>query len=145
MNLDQAISKVTDKDPLIPIAEVYSRVLDFFKDKSRFAQGYYQYDREGNKSPWREGYSYCVLGACLVFSEGFSHRAQCCLQRVSEHLYDGKTIQEVNDQDDGYDKVLKALEFARDLWLNHEPTDKDLGTSVKLLLEKRNEHAINQL
>lgn len=131
--------RLPDKDPNIPISEIYNKVLELFKDKSRFAQDYYSYDKEHNQCYWnnRNAYCYCVLGALYVMGQGYSERAQSCLQRVSKHLF-GKHIQIVNDEPDGYDKVIMALKFARDLWKDHEPTDKDLISSVSEVLASRN-------
>lgn len=123
------------------VAETYSQVLNFFQDRSRFAQGYYQYDKDGKPCGWKEGYSYCALGALCYFTDGSQHVAVCLLQRVSEYLYDVH-IQEVNDGEGGYEKVLKALEFAKELWSGHEVTDlNELGWSVPKLLESRNKNA----
>lgn len=121
----------------IPAAQTYSEILELFKDKSRFAQGYYQFAKDGSKCPWKEGYSFCALGALCFFTDGLSHKAQCLLQRVSEHLY-GDSIQMVNDRPDGYEQVIKALEFARDLWQGREPTEEELGMKIPELLAKRN-------
>lgn len=121
----------------IPAAQTYSQVLEFFQDKSRFGQGYYNFTKEGEKCGWREGYSFCTIGALCHFTDGMSHKTLCCLQRVSEHLY-GCYIQTVNDSEGGYEKVLKALEFAKELWTGYEPTEEELGMSVPKLLEKRN-------
>jgi hypothetical protein len=120
-----------------PVAETYSRILEFFQDQDRFCTGYYQKDKDGNLCKWAEGYSYCALGAICFFTDGMgSHEPQCCLQRVSEYLYD-KNIQEVNDGPDGYAKVLVALKFAIELWQGREPTKDELGMAVETLLEKR--------
>lgn len=131
--------KLSDKNTNFPISEIYNKVLELFKDKSRFAQGYYSYDKEHNQCYWnnRNAYSYCVLGAIYVVSQGYGERAQSCLQRVSKHLF-GKHIRIVNDESDGYDKVIMALKFAHDLWKEHEPTDEDLTTPVSVILERRN-------
>lgn len=125
-----------DQDPKIPIAEVYAKTMDLFQDKSRWIQGYYQVDKNGNRCPWREGYAFDVLGALLFLSGGFSHRSQCCLQRISEHLYD-EVIQAVNDGPDGYEKIMFALQLAKELWTGYEPTDEELGMPVMKLLTKR--------
>lgn len=121
----------------IPVAQTYSQILEFFQDRSRFAQGYYNFDKDGKHCPWKEGYSFCVLGAICFFTDGMSHKAQCLLQRVSEYMYEGKHIQEVNDGEFGYEYVTAALQFARDLWEGQEPTEEELGMSVKDLLDKR--------
>ncbi len=96
-----------ETNPNIPIAVVYSKALDLFKDRTRWARGYYQFGKDGNTCPWREGYSFCALGAALFFSEGFSHNSICCLQRVSEHLY-GENIQHINDMEDADDAYKKS-------------------------------------
>lgn len=121
-----------------PIAQVYEEALDLFQDKNRWAQGYYQLDKDGNKCGWADGHSFCAIGALSHFSDGDNHKALCCLQRVSEHLYDNH-IQVVNDHfDDAHSKVLAALKFAIELWTGHDPTEEELGMSVTDLLEKRN-------
>lgn len=128
---------MNEVDPQIPIGEVYSKALNLLQDQERWTQGDYTHDKYGNPCPWREGYSFCALGAVLFFADGFSHRATCCLQRVSNHLY-GEHIQCINDKDpDAHKKVLKALEFARDLWKDQEPTEEELSMPVPTLLEKR--------
>jgi len=124
-------------DPLIPITQIYSKSWELFQDESRFAKGYYQFAKDGSKCGWKEGYSFCALGAVLFFSDGFSHRAQCALQRVSEHLF-GEVIQAVNDGIEGYENVLSALEFAAHLWKDRDPSDEELSMSVKQILERRN-------
>jgi hypothetical protein len=63
--------------------------------------------------------------------------ATALLQMVSEHLYGsssygyGPTIQEINDGPDGYDKVIKALEFAKKLWEGQCPQDYHVSMPVK--------------
>ena len=130
-------------DPCIPIAEIYGKTLKLFQDRSRWAQGYYNFYENGERcARWNEGHSFCVLGANLFHAEGFSHRSQCCLQRVSEHLY-GEVIQEVNDAPDAdgaYKKVMFALQFAKELWEGREPSDEELGMPVVDLLNKRKAH-----
>ncbi len=118
------------------LSELYAKALDLFQDRTRFTQGYYQRDKDGKECFWREGYSFCALGSLVYFGNGFSHHAQCCLQRVSEHLY-GEVIQVVNDGEGGYEKVIKALEFAKELWTGYDPTEEELGMPVPKLLEKR--------
>lgn len=129
------------------VAQVYSEMLELYKDKNRFAQGYYQKNEAGERCPWREGYSFCAMGAISKFSytttdngaslyDGLSHTSLCCLQRVSEHLY-GRCIQHVNDDENGYENVIKALEFARALWIGREPTREDLTMSVNDLIKSR--------
>jgi hypothetical protein len=121
-----------------PIAQIYEEASNLFQDKSRWAQGYYQRDKDGNECGWAKGYSFCAIGALSHFSDGDSHKALCCLQRVSEHLY-GEHIQVINDSsNDAHHKVLVALKFAIELWTGREPTEEELGMSVKDLLEKRN-------
>lgn len=122
-----------------PIVETYRKVLNLFQDKDRFCVGYYQKDKNGNECPWREGYSFCALGAMQYFAaDHMPHRAVCCLQRVSEHLFGGICIQHINDGPDGREKVMEALRFAIQLWDGCEPTEEELGMSVNDLLEKRN-------
>jgi len=128
MNVDELTS--------IPVSETYQKALDLFKDRSRWAQEYYQYDKDGAKCNWRDGYSFCAMGALCFFTDGFNTKALCCLQRVSVHLF-GDSIQHVNDGHYGYEKVMQALEFARDLWKDHEPTKEDLDKSVDKVLEGR--------
>jgi hypothetical protein len=77
---------------IIPVAQVYAQIIDLYQDRSRFAQGYYQYDKNGNKSSIVDGYSFCALGAVQHFNDHLQGMAVCCLQRVSEHLYDGQVI-----------------------------------------------------
>lgn len=124
-------------DPNTPIADIYKKVLNLFQSEDRFAQQYFQYNKEGKKCPWRDGYSFCALGALCFFGEGYSNRSQCCLQRVSEHLY-GEVIQAVNDSSTGYERVKAALKFAIDLWEGYQPTDEELGRSVTDVLKARN-------
>lgn len=125
------------QDPKIPIAEVYSKALDLLQDKSRWIQGDYQADRNGKPCPWREGYAFDVLGALIFFSDGHSHRAVCCLQRISECIYDGEYIQHVNDKPGGYEKIMFALQLAKELWTGYEPTEEELRMPVMRLLAKR--------
>lgn len=121
----------------VPVAVIYQRAYDLFQDKSRWAQGYYNFDREGKTCPWAEGYSFCALGAMVYFGNGISHAARCCLQRISEHLY-GESIQKVNDEfPDAYEKVLAALKFGIAFWSEREPTTEELGMSVSQIMEKR--------
>lgn len=120
------------------IADSYREALNLFQDKDRFCTHYYQRDRNGKECPWKEGYSFCVLGALCYFTDGLQHEATCCLQRVSEHLFGGLHIQSVNDGPNGYERVQEALRFAIELWDGHSPTAEELGMSVKVLLEKRN-------
>lgn len=121
----------------LPVAEVYAKAYTLFQDKERWAQGYYNKDKDGKNCPWREGFSFCALGALCFFGNGHSHAAQCCLQRISEHLY-GKHIQEVNDNDpEGYEKVLKALEFGMELWKDRQPIEEELSASVTQVIEVR--------
>lgn len=127
-----------ENDPNTPIADIYRRALNLFQDRNRFHQGYFQVNQNGQRCPWREGYAFCALGAMCYFGEGFSHRAVCCLQRVSEHLYDDLSIQEVNDGEGGYEKVFAALEFAIQLWDGRQPTEEELGMPVPELLRRRN-------
>lgn len=112
-----------------PVSQVYQEVIEFFQDKSRFAQGYYQYDINGKKCGWADAHSYCVLGALSFFTDGNQHIATYLLQRVSEFLY-GKSIQQVNDGEDGWLLVMKALDFAAIYWKNKIPTDEDLGKAI---------------
>lgn len=117
------------------ISEIFAKVINLFQDKSRFHQGYYQVDVDGKKCTWAVGHCFCVLGAIGHFTWPFgfdSHPATCCLQRVSEHLFEGRIIQDINDNE-GLEKVLEALEFARKLWEGREPTEEDLGRQVKEL------------
>jgi hypothetical protein len=119
------------------VANVFEKSYLLFQDKSRWAKGYYNYDRDGNRCPWAEGYSFCALGSLVFFGDGDSHAAQCCLQRVSEHLY-GDCIQRINDDDpEGYEKVLKALEFGMELWKDRQPLSEELGASVEQVLAVR--------
>ncbi len=122
----------------IPIAEAYRKSLELFQDPTRFTQHYYQRDRDGKECPWKEGYTFCALGALCFFTDGLQHKATCCLQRVSEHLFSGLHIQAVNDGEGGYEKVQQALRFAIQLWDGREPTEEELGMSVNDLLRKRN-------
>jgi hypothetical protein len=121
----------------IPVAQTYSEILEFFKDKNRFAQGYYTFNKDGLQCGISDAYSYCTLGAIQKFTFDNAFKAQCCLQRVSYYLYND-VIQSVNDSEGGYEKVIKALEFAKELWTGYEPTEVDLCLLVPELLEKRN-------
>lgn len=124
------------------VAEAFRKSYDLFQDKSRWSKGYYQRDKAGNECPWREGYSFCALGALCFFTDGLSNHATCALQRISEYLYDGRVIQDVNDNDpQGYEKVLKALEFGMEFWKDHDPTSEEVsleGGNIARLLEARN-------
>lgn len=125
------------KDGKVPVAEIYSKALALFQDKERWAKGYYNYDKEGNRCNWADGHSFCALGALVFFGGGHSHEAQCCLQRISEHLY-GECIQLINDNDpQGYEKVIKALELGIELWKGREPVEEELRASVPQLLQVR--------
>lgn len=122
----------------LPIVEVYAKAHALFQDKERWTQGYFNKDKEGNNCPWREGFSFCALGALCFFGNGHSHKAQCCLQRISEHLYGGRHIQQVNDEDpEGYEKVLKALEFGMEFWKDRQPVEEELGASVEQVMGVR--------
>lgn len=125
------------------VEEIFISAWNFFQDKTRWAQGYYNFDKFGKKCGWAGAHSFCALGAVSFFSEGDSHKAQCCLQRISEHLY-GKRIQDVNDNDpDAYNKVLAALKFGTELWHGVEPTIDEVSASVSEILEKRNGQSNN--
>ncbi len=123
------------------VYEVFRKSHSLFQDRSRWAKGYYQFDKDGNKCPWREGYSFCALGALVFFGDGDCHKATCALQRISEYLY-GTHVQTVNDvHPQGYEKILKALEFGMEFWKDRDPTDDELtveGGDIAHLLEKRN-------
>lgn len=124
-----------------PIAEIYQEAWNLFQDKTKWAQGFYHFDSDNNKCGIDSAYSYCALGVLYIVNRNESaHNAQCCLQRVSQYLYDGRNIQHVNDDVDdpnAYDKVLDALKFAAELWEGVEPTEEELGMPVPELLEKR--------
>jgi len=134
----EKIDMSASEEQRLPVAEVFRKGLAHFQDQSRWARGYYQYDKDGNKCKWAEGYSFCALGALVFYGNGHCHESMCCLQRVSEHLY-GECMQKINDDDlDGYNKVIKAYEFAIQLWDGREPTEEELGMPVATLLERRN-------
>lgn len=130
------------------VLDVFDRSLAIFEDKTRWAKGYYQYDEDGNKSTIADGYSYCALGVLqhvvyLVYSptafmnESLSYTAQCLLQRVSVFLY-GKYIQEINDYDpDGYNKVVRTFQFAKEFWKNEKPSVEDLSVPIEKILQRR--------
>lgn len=124
------------------VAEAFKLSHDLFQDKSRWCKGYYNRDKDGRECPWKEGYSFCALGALCFFTNGLSNHAQCALQRISEYLYDGKTIQDINDNDpNGYAKVLYALEFGMEFWKDRDPTSEEVsfeGGNIARLLECRN-------
>lgn len=127
-----------NQEEKLPVAEVFTKAYNLFQDRNRWAKDYYQYDKDGNKCPWAQGYSFCALGALVFFGNGHSHDPTCLLQRVSEHLY-GEHMQMVNDNHpDGYEKVLRAYEFAIELWTGREPTEEELGMKIPELLAKRN-------
>lgn len=128
---------INEELPELPIADIYRQALNLFQDKDRWAQHYYNYDKDGNKCNWAEGYSFCAIGALCYFGNGHMHKALCCLQRVSEYLYNNESIQFVNDNPDGYNNVIKALQVAAELWNGIEPTDDELSMSIPTLLEVR--------
>lgn len=123
------------------ISEVYAKVLDFYQDRSRFAKDYYQFNKEGDRCGWAVGHSFCVLGALGHFLYPLdlsTFPAQACLQRVAEHLYGDGTIgsafiQVINDGPQGYEKIMQALKFAKDLWEGLEPTTEQTAMPVKQL------------
>lgn len=135
------------------VSEIYSKVINLFQDQSRWTQGYYHRDKAGKECTWREGHSFCVLGGLGHFTWPYdlnSNEAQCCLQRVAEHLFGNKemgsaSIQTINDQPDGYKKVMHALKFTKDLWEGKEPTSDELAMPVESLPwfeEFKNKHEI---
>lgn len=130
------------------VSEVYSQILNLYKDPTRFTTGHYQRDKDGVPCGWREGYCFCALGAVCYFTNidndgdayltdasgqkyHLQHVAACLLQRVSESLY-GTVIQDVNDNF-GLEKVVDVLQYAQKLWEGHTPTAEDLSTPVNNL------------
>ena len=103
---------------------------DIIKDIDRWAQGYYQYDKNGEKCPWAEGYCFCALGVLVFVGDGHSHNARCAIQRISEELF-GKSVQEVNDDETvskevAHRNVLKVYLMALDRWKDRDPEPWEL-------------------
>lgn len=124
----------------VSIADLYRQMLDLYQDESKFAQGYYTRNAKGDICTADEAVSFCALGALWHVANlngCLTHEAQCCLQRVSEHLYEGVYIQIVNDELNGLEKVRAALRFAIELWDGREPEENDHTLSVKEILRKR--------
>lgn len=126
------------EDPKKPPGQVFAEVLDFFQDPSRFTQGYYYTDKNDHWCSIKDAHCYCVIGAICAFTNGHGYDAQCLLQRVSEHMYNA-VIQNVNDRPGGYDEIIRALTFAKSLWLGFEHTQDDLTRSIPSLLVLRNQ------
>ncbi len=121
--------------------EIIRQAYDHIKIPEQWCQGYYQRDKEGNMTGWRDSYSCCALGALNVpfkylpvrpseicYEENYSAEfiATCTLPRISERLF-GKHIQQVND-DVNVDKnichrnILKIYETAIEMFSDSEPT-----------------------
>lgn len=127
------------------VVDVFDESLSIFADKSRWARGYYQYDKNGEKSTIVDGYSYCALGVLQhvvyspgsIINESLCYNAQCLLQRVSEFLY-GSHIQVINDNDpDGYEKVVAAFQFLKEFWKDEVPSVDDNSLSIESILQRR--------
>lgn len=124
----------------VSIADIYRQILKLYEDEAKFSQGYYTRDEDGKVCTVDKAVSFCALGALWHVAElnnCLSREAQCCLQRVSEHLYEGVYIQIVNDELNGLEKVRAALRFAIELWDGRDPTEAELSMSVEEILRNR--------
>lgn len=122
------------------VSDLYSKMIDLFQDESKWTQKYYHRDSKGEMCGWQDPdlQSYCALGALHALAaedNNLVHMAQCCLQRVSEHMFN-EVIQGVNDNK-GLPDVLKALNYAKELWSEQDPKPEHLSMTIPELLAAR--------
>lgn len=119
-----------------PVIELVQKAYDIIKNPERWAQGYYQKDKDGNHCPWRDGYSFCSLGALhfVHFIDGGEvdsevyHKAVCIIQRHAEKMF-GSEIQTVNDSTPpaiAHQNVLKVYESVIDKFRDRDPNDDEI-------------------
>ncbi len=125
-----------------PIITLIQQAYDLIKDPERWTQGYYQRDEDGNSCEWRNGYSFCAIGALhytnyiryplqnipLPETREDYHYALCLLQRISEELFQGQHLQNVNDNNIAsvaHKNILKVYETALERFADKEPTQDD--------------------
>jgi len=131
-----------------PIITIVKNAYDIIKDHDRWAQGYFQKDKDGKNCAWEDGYSFCALGAlCFVankdndqLNDNFYHKALCIVQRHSEQMFQGNNIQTVNDSTPcaiAYENVLRIFESVIEKFKDREPTEEELvqGINMKSLLK----------
>jgi hypothetical protein len=134
-----------------PIIKLISDSYDLIKNRDRWTQDFYQKDQNGKNCPWRIGYSFCSVGAVhfiyhsqeeskksnnaevITFhknSDNDYHYAMCLIQRFSEKLFNGKPIEQVNDDgnvtpDEAHRNILSVFEAILNKFHDREPTEED--------------------
>lgn len=134
-----------------PIIKLISDSYNLIKSRERWTQDFYQKDQNGNRCPWKDGYSFCSVGAVhfiyhsqkesqesnshefITFSKNSDnnyHHAMCLIQRFSEKLFNGRPIEQVNDDgkvspDEAHRNVLSIFEAILNKFHDREPTEDD--------------------
>lgn len=113
-----------------PIIQKISEAYNIIKNPNNWCQQYYQKDKDGNNCPWREGVSFCAIGAvnfvCWMMNRS-SDESVSLLQIISEEIY-GKSIQSVNDEL-GHSPVLNVYETALERFAEKDPSPEALRRS----------------
>lgn len=119
-----------------PIMNLIHESYNLIKNPVKWTQGYYQRDINGKHCPWREGYSFCAVGAlnffnCKSKNEAY-HGALCILQRHSEKMF-GSCVQTVNDSSPpaiSHQNVLRIFESIIERFPDRDPTEKEYTEGV---------------
>lgn len=116
-----------------PIMILIHKSYNLIKDPERWTQKIYQRDENGECCPWRQGYSFCALGAVNFFAssdesnKGY-HGAVCILQRHAEKIFNKQNIQKINDAypaDIAHQNVLKIFESIIEKFVDREPSKEE--------------------
>lgn len=118
-----------------PIMSLVHESYNLIKDPEKWTQGYYQRDINGKHCPWREGYSFCAMGALNFFNreDGAYHGALCILQRHSEKMFSGQCIQTVNDSTPpslAHQNVMRVYESVMERFPDRDPTEEEWTEGV---------------
>ncbi len=128
-----------------PIIQLISDSYNLIKNRERWTQDFFQRDRDGNKCSWKDGYSFCSMGA-IHFAyynrnpnskstliniesdlENAYHYAVCLIQTFSEKMFEGKSIYDVNDDssEEAHRNVLSVFEAILNEFRDREPTEEE--------------------
>ena len=135
-----------------PIMQKVEEAYNIIKDYDRWCQGYYQKDKDSKECPWREGYMFCGLGA-IHYTCGIADQestpAVATLQRISERLFDGKCLQQVNDisfdsleisqeqRQQAHANVLRVYRVALELFKDRDPIEADWTWNSGTILHRK--------
>lgn len=117
--------------------QILKDAYNLIKNKERWAQGYYQYDANGNYCDIKSGVKFCAVGALNKVTENDHeeeirdtiHYALCALQRMSEQLFEGEPIQAINDRPEptyAHCAVLQIYKATIEKFKDREPTYDDI-------------------